>query len=287
MRWYLLICGAVFVAGNLYRAMRVMRMPAHLRWDLYPMPRGSGEQQGYGGSYFEEPEWWRKKPDHSRTAEIAYVLGEVLGFRTLWRRNRKFWLWSWLMHVGLYACVMAAALTAGAAATDEPWDELIRWAVIAGTAAGMAGALGLIVARAGERVPFSGRREYLNLAAILAVCATGLEAFSFAAAPREMVSLLQALVSTGTIPELGSALALHLIVLGAFLAYFPATHMTHAYMKFFAFHRVRWDDRPLSHDARLAAAITRNLGRPLTWSAPHIGRGQTWARAASGKEVKR
>lgn len=287
MRWYLLICGAVFVAGNLYRVLRMMRMPVHLRWDLYPMPRGSWEQQRYGGSYFEESEWWRNKPAHSRASEFAYVAGEVLGFRTVWQRNRKFWLWSWLMHAGLYACVAAAVLTGIAALTDEAWFELVRWMVIAGTSAGMGGALGLLVARTGERVPFSGRREYFNLIAILAVCVTGLEAFSFAGTPRQMVALVHALFSAESMPELGAALVLHLVVLGAFLAYFPATHMTHAYLKFFAFHRVRWDDRPLAHDARLAVAISQNLDRPLTWSAAHIGRGQTWAQVASGKEAGR
>jgi hypothetical protein len=284
MRWYLLTCGTIFLIGNLYRIARVMRMPAHLRWDLYPMPRGTSAQRRHGGSYFETSEWWLKKTEHSRWHEITYIAGEVMGFRTLWQRNRPLWLWSWLMHLGLYALVAAGLLTGLASVTDAAWMEWIRWAVMAGAAAGMAGALGLIVVRAGERFPFSGRREYFNLAAILSVCVTALEASSFAAAPRQMVSFVRALLSMGPAPELSSALALHLIVLGAFIVYFPATHMTHAYMKFFAFHRVRWDDTPLAHDAALAEAIAHNLNRPLTWSAAHIRSRQTWAQAASGEE---
>ena len=32
----------VFVLGYACRLVRFARMPAHLRWELYPMPRGIG-----------------------------------------------------------------------------------------------------------------------------------------------------------------------------------------------------------------------------------------------------
>jgi hypothetical protein len=43
----------VFVAGNLIRIMRMICMPAHLRWELYPIPKGPRARQSYGGSYLE------------------------------------------------------------------------------------------------------------------------------------------------------------------------------------------------------------------------------------------
>jgi len=49
---------SVFLLGNLYRVVKAMRMPVHLRWDLYPIPKGPRDRQRYGGSYFEETEWW-------------------------------------------------------------------------------------------------------------------------------------------------------------------------------------------------------------------------------------
>jgi hypothetical protein len=285
MRWYVAICGLIFLAGNAIRVVRVWRMPAHLRWDLYPMPKGTPAQRAYGGSYFEETEWWTKPAHHSRFAEFSYIAREVLAFHTMWKRNRPLWLRSWLMHVGLYGLVAAALLTFIAAATDAAWAELIRWTVLGGAAAGMAGTLGLLIVRARGRLPFSSRHEYFNLIAIFAVCVTALEAFSFAATPGELIAFSRAFLSTGPVPTLSSAVAFHLVVLGAFFAYFPATHMTHAYMKFFAFHRVRWDDAPLVQDAGLAAAIARNLERPVSWSAPHIaGSGATWSEiVARGK----
>ena len=47
---------AIFIAGNLYRVLKILRMPAHLRWELYPLPHGPRDRQRYGGSYFEETE---------------------------------------------------------------------------------------------------------------------------------------------------------------------------------------------------------------------------------------
>ena len=281
MRAYLLICGAIFIAGSLYRIGRVLLMPTHLRWDLYPMPRGTRGQRRYGGSYFENSEWWRTRARRSRAAELRYVAGEALALRTLWQRNRPLWLWSWLMHVGLYSLVASAVLTAWAAISDSPWAEVVRWTAIFGGAAGIAGSLGLLVARILQRTPFSGRRDYFNLAAILCVCVTAMEAFSFAAAPGEMIAFSRSLFSSAPAPQVAPALALHLAIVGAFLAYFPATHMTHAFMKFFAFHRVGWDDAAMAHDPHLSAAIAHNFGRTLSWSAPHIRGGETWGHACA------
>ena len=56
-------------------------MPAHLRWELYPIPKGPRERQRYGGSYFEESDWWTKPPNTSHKSEAAFVLKEVLLLR--------------------------------------------------------------------------------------------------------------------------------------------------------------------------------------------------------------
>ena len=51
---------AVFLAGFIYRALKISSMPLHLRWELAPVPHEKGRNK-YGGSYFEEYEWWNKK----------------------------------------------------------------------------------------------------------------------------------------------------------------------------------------------------------------------------------
>jgi hypothetical protein len=78
----LLAAIAVFLLGNLWRAVKAMRMPVRLRWDLYPIPKGPRDRQRYGGSYFEETEWWTKSVDTGRGGEAAFMLKEVFSARS-------------------------------------------------------------------------------------------------------------------------------------------------------------------------------------------------------------
>ena len=43
----------------------------------------------------------------SRRSELAFVVKEVLLLRGVWENFRGLWLWSWLLHWGLYLYVLA------------------------------------------------------------------------------------------------------------------------------------------------------------------------------------
>ena len=47
----------VFVVVILGKIIKYFRMPLHVRWELYPVPHEKGRE--YGGSYFEELNWWK------------------------------------------------------------------------------------------------------------------------------------------------------------------------------------------------------------------------------------
>jgi nitrate reductase gamma subunit len=67
------------------------------------------------------------------------------------------------------------------------------------------------------------------------------------------------------------------VALAALLAaYIPFTHMAHFVAKYFAYHNVRWDDRP-------NPAVAAQLLYTPHWSASHIGArdAQTWADVAT------
>ena len=68
---------------------------------------------------------------------------------------------------------------------------------------------------------------------------------------------------------------MHVALLAFFLVYFPFTHMTHAYMKYFTWHQVRWNDSPAIHDPHAAETLAVNLQRKTSWAAPHIAAGGT------------
>ena len=80
--------GAVFVMAFLHRAMKIAKLPMHLRWELAPVPHEKGRAH-YGGSYFEEFEWWTKPREKSKINELVYMFKEINFFEKLWNRKHE------------------------------------------------------------------------------------------------------------------------------------------------------------------------------------------------------
>ena len=73
------------------------------------------------------------------------------------------------------------------------------------------------------------------------------------------------------------------------VAYIPLTHMSHFFVKWFTWHRLRWDDSANVRGGRIELMIQQALTYPVSWSASHIaGDGKkTWAQVATEQEVRR
>ena len=56
-----------------------------------------------------------------------------------------------------------------------------------------------------------------------------------------------------------------------FLAYLPFTQMMHFVAKYFTYHQVRWDDRPLEPGGSMEREVKELLQQTVTWSGPHLG----------------
>jgi nitrate reductase gamma subunit len=54
------------------------------------------------------------------------------------------------------------------------------------------------------------------------------------------------------------------------IAYIPMTHMSHFFMKWFTYHKVRWDDEPNVAGGMVERKVARSCTYPVTWAAPHI-----------------
>ena len=61
----------VFYAVIIYKCIRLVRMPLHLRWEIYPVPHEGEKKAKYGGSFFEEVMWWKKPIKKSLTVLIS------------------------------------------------------------------------------------------------------------------------------------------------------------------------------------------------------------------------
>ena len=274
----LLAVGAlVALAGCAARAWWYARFPAHLRWELYPVPQGV-------------------------VARAWFTAREILLLHALHESNRRLWYRSFPFHAGLYLMVAGGcALFATAVATvavgvpaHPAWPALqgvcsaLGWT---GVALAVGGAVALLLHRltdAGTR-PATTPADLFNL--VFFVCALGLLAAGTwlrpAGSPDLLAAVAGALTWDTSLPIPG-LLGAGIVACAALVAYVPMTHMAHFIGKYFAYHAVRWDDHLLADHSKLAAAVATQLAYRPTWSASHLGAdGQrTWADVASSNPTR-
>jgi nitrate reductase gamma subunit len=280
----------LFIGLSLYKAYQFSNMPMHGRWELYPVPKEGGGKGHYGGSYYEELEWWNKPRNVSHMGEVIDMLKEMLFIKNLFVNQRRQWWICYAMHLGIYLLFLwAAMLLAGAAI------ELSGTAVTA-TAGGVAGfiyyitllsgAAGAIMLAVGSIGMYFKRSfsdtlskyttpiEYFNLFFLFAVALSGIIVWSgdlgFNYGREIMISLL-----TFSPIEADFALTAHILLLGAVMIYIPQTKMSHYVGKYFAFHKVLWENEPNLRNSKMEAIVKDSMSyKPkASWSAPHINPG--------------
>ncbi|HJX03464.1 MAG TPA: respiratory nitrate reductase subunit gamma [Dehalococcoidia bacterium] len=269
----------IFLIVLICRIMAISRLPLHLRWELAPIPHEKGKNH-YGGSYFEDFEWWTRKQAKSTIAPVVYMLKEIFGLRGVWKHNRTLWPLSFALHAGLYLGMLAillyilnTILMLAAAGTSIIGIFLTVASACSLTAfvLGIAGSLGLILRRAldADLREFSSPGAYFNLVLLMLVFASGLLAWltasEFASAQsRFVLSIL--MLQGGISPSL--PMAVHIVLTLLFILYLPFTGMLHFAAKYFMYHKVRWNDAPL--DGRMQEKLQGLASQPITWSAPHV-----------------
>jgi nitrate reductase gamma subunit len=283
---------AIFVAACAWRTLRFARSPLHLRWELYPVPHEAPQRVAHGGSYFEQGEWWRQARVSNVWGEIRFMVPEILFLHALRRFNRPLWYRSFPFHFGLYlmagtsallfGSVVAAHVAQAGVAIAGGLANLARISGVAGVVSCVAGAVGLLHRRLADpalRVS-TAPGDLFNLSffiAALALLTTGY-ATRPAGSPGA-TAILFGLLSWDLAVPVPATLGLGLIASALLVAYIPLTHMSHFIAKYFTYHAVRWDDKPLAHDPGRARAMAEYLSLRPTWSAPHIrgSESRTWA----------
>ena len=298
---YLLTYAAllVFAVAIAVRIVRYLTAPLHVRWELYPVPHEKGRAHN-GGSRLEEIDWWTKPQKWSLVGELKGMLPEMLLIKSLWENNRSLWYRSFPFHFGLYLLAGLLALlivgsavemsgTSVAPSADCVAAGVLHYLTIAFGAAGLVlatlGCLALLHRRLTDEdlKDFTSGAAIFNLVFILGVLlVSGLACVladgSFALARGYVRNVL-----TLNVAPIGSALvAWELVAASLLLGYIPLTYMSHFFMKYFTYHHVRWDDKPLLSTGKIEAQMSKALEYPVSWSAPHIkGDGRkTWGEMA-------
>lgn len=274
--------GAVFAAAFIYRVAKMAALPVHLRWELAPVPHEKGKS-GYGGSYFEEYEWWTKPREKSLFDEFKYMFKEIVFLRAMWENNRRMWWFSFPFHFGMYLLAALVGLTSLCAAAalfgmnlGPAAPTVLTVFAAGGYGLGLLGALGLLFNRLTDSKlkPFSTFPMFFNLLLLSAVFASGGWALattgtSFAA---DLVNFGRALptADTALLATVSGPTTRHLVLALLFLAYLPFTQMMHFAAKYFTYHEVRWNDEPMAPDSSLSKQTRQLLGQPVGWAAPHL-----------------
>jgi nitrate reductase gamma subunit len=276
--WHVFIIGSlvVFVFILVYRTVRIINLPTHLRWELAPIPHEKGKGK-YGGSYYEEYEWWGKRRQKSLIAVIKYMAIEILLLQAIWKHNRALWPLSLAFHTGIYLVALAVLLSIIGAfmsiggITSGVLLDITSVIVIIGYILGGLGAIGLILKRISDANlrPFSSFSTYFNLIFLGAIFVTGiiswLQAGNLAA---DMSFIIKQTLTLDSAINITFPLSLHISLSLLFLIYLPLTNMIHFVAKYFTYHEIRWDDEP--QDTKMTEEIQGLMKQPVGWSSSHI-----------------
>ena len=290
-----------FMIAVIARFVMWSKMPMHVRWELYPVAHEGGGRAAYGGSYLEESDWWTKKREVSMLGELKVMVPEILFLVALREHNSKLWKWSFPFHFGLYLVgattmllIFGGLVTAFLPSSVAGPVGSIVGAVApflggAGLILGIIGALGLFARRRGRSLrEYTAPADLFNL--LFFIVAFGVALVTFVGFDRDfsMVSAFIANLVTFNLVSLGGGtgvllLLLSVVLLSLLTAYIPTTHMSHFVGKYFAYHSIRWKDDPNLKGGSEEKVIEELLGRPISWSASHIGGDgkKTWLEAAT------
>jgi len=288
-----------FVFFFLLRSVKLARLPIHLRWELAPVPHEKGKGK-YGGSYLEESEWWTKPQEKDMVAEFLYMFQEILFLKALFEHKRSLWFFSFPFHFGLYlltgalGLLVVGGLASAFGLAGSVWgfmSAVLPLLMGLGYALGLIGAVGLFLVRlsGGAMKNSTSFASFFNVVLLGSMFGTGLWAVTtmpdFTA---EIFGFAGALFTADTSFQLSGPLQAHVILALVFLAYLPFTQMMHFVAKYFTYHEVRWDDRPLDKGGKMEKEIAELMGQPVTWAGAHLGADgkKNWVdiATASGKQ---
>lgn len=286
---------ALFLFQTIATVSKYLKMPRHLRWDLYPVPH-----QGQEGSKYQKVDFAGSKPHISLYHELKEMSQEMLFIKRAFIHNPKVWKGSFPLHMGLYlGMAWLVLLAAGAlleisgspvtAASGSTLAGVVYYitlfAGIGSFVAGLWGSAVLLWLRTtDEDLHFiSDYVSYLNLGLMILLFGTGLTAWgladpSFSIIRHHVTGLLMFNPVSIQSPLVTAAM----LVFCVFLIYLPFSRMMHFVGKYFFYHDIMWDDEMMQRNSPMEKDITAYLQYQPTWSATHIGKGGTWGEQAAG-----
>jgi nitrate reductase gamma subunit len=210
-RVYPYLAIGLFVAGTAWQFVRWLRMPAHVKWTLHPVPQGL-------------------------TGQLKYMVKEIFTFETLYRFNRRLWVGTFCMHMAMLGAVVFLVLNLIGWTQGFPVRYCL-WLL----AVSVIYILWLRIQDGNLRV-LSSFEEYFNLAFLAAVATAGLRASVPHASSSSRSYIMGLLTFQPVATPLSGDQLLAVFLGGLFLIYLPWSKMIHYVAKYFTYHHIKWQE---------------------------------------------
>ncbi len=241
----------------------------------------------------------KQKTQKNHLAELWAMLEEIIFLKGVYHHNKKLWVFSFPFHFGLYLITGTTALIFLSAILDifsvinlnviQSWSDKLLYNLInisgyAGLALTFIGTIGLLIHRMTDNKFkfYNTPMEFINLFFILILVISVFLTLIFSNPSFIMSKEFVLNILTFNFIAIPDALfTAHVILISLFLLYFPITRMMHLFAKYFLYHNVRWEDEPNVKGGKLEKKVKEALNFGVSWSAPHIQAGKTWAEVAT------
>ena len=263
-----IIAFVAFLVLSAAKFAKYSKYTTHSRFELYPVPKEGKVRAEYGGSYFEDNEWWTKERKIDRTNETIDIGKEMFAIKKLFDNQRSLWAPSMLFHGGIYVMMGWSFLMLISVIFSPGWYITITNIVgVIGFTCATLGSAALLLRRctdAGLR-PYTTKAEYFNLTLILVTLLTGIYCWLGVISP----FIVAKGIFTMTLGPVPPIVIFHLALVCVLLVYIPASKMGHYAGKFYAFRSVLWDNDPNTKGSKVEQNFRASAAKPTTttWSA--------------------
>ncbi len=274
------------------KIIKYLKLPVHLRWELYPVIHE--EKYQYGGSCFEDVNWWEKIKKKNWSRGVVYLLKEYFTLKNYLTRNLLYWIGLFPWHIGFIFIIIfhilcffgALSMVLGISispGSQDLWGRILYYVILlTGVLSFVAGTLGSIFIII-NRIVDKNLRTYatpLNFFMYLFTLIVFLSGFySWYFVDPHMSEYREFWKGLITFQFVGvnTATMVHIILFDLFLIYLPFTRSLHYITRFFAFYLIRWDDEPNIRGGELEKRLIEQLNKNVSWSGPHIESGKRWS----------
>ena len=288
----------LFIVMVVAKIFKYANTPVHVRWELYPIAH-EPDRNKYGGSHYEEEGFWKHKAKKDHLAELWAMFEEIIFLKGVYLHNRKLWYFSFPFHLGLYLITTTFLLILltvvlnlfsiiSLSNLNTNADYFFHYITVlfgyAGLVLTFLGCIGLIIQRATDKKFkfYNTPMDYINLFFILILVISVVVTLIFSNSSLFLSKeFVKNLITFNWVDIKDVLFILNIVLISVFLLYFPITRMMHLFAKYFTYHDVRWEDEQNIKGSKLEKRVKEALNFGVSWSAPHIQTGKTWAEVAT------